>query len=159
MKSADARARRERHVPFFQILAGEAHVGAGARPRPKGHPISLAGDVFLHDDRVGAVRDRRARENAARCSGNQRRGQGAHATFTYKLFDPRSVALERARRHGVAVHGARRERWRRASRDDRAREHAAERLAKCDAFARDGLEVREDETARFIERNHACFVA
>ena len=99
----------QRGMPKRNILAGRAHIGAGFQPRRQHDLLAFDADVLLHEDRVGAVRHRRAREDAHRVTGPDRLACGAaglHAPGDGKCL-LRRFSADR----GLPPHSRRRRNW------------------------------------------------
>ena len=134
----EARAGFEYGVAFVKILGARADVGAFDGRRMNADSIFKRADVFLDDDRVGAVGKGCAGKDAHRVAGTDAaRVRPAGRTFPGE-FQIAGNARDVGGAHRIAVHGGRVEGGMRQGGREIVRECAPRRLEQGDLF---GLKV------------------
>ena len=137
-----------------EIQAGRADIAAFGRALLDQHDIAAPLGILLDHDRVGAVRDGRAGEDAHRLA----RADNAFVALPCRHRSDNSQFRRNARHvggaHGIAVHGRDGERRLSAARDDILGEHPAGRSGERHMLRAERLQRRQEAVARFLDRNH-----
>ena len=141
-------SRAERHVSTLEVLPCPAHVLTEPGRRAKlDRPLADL-DVFLSDDRVGTRGELRAREDAGRGSGNERRRRRSRATFAEHRQPKRARTDERLRAERIAVHRAVRKRREIPGRTHGLGKNASEGARRVDTRSVSSLVARARRRAR-----------
>jgi hypothetical protein len=138
------------------VFARWTHIGAGLEARGKHDPVAVDTDILLHEHGVGALRHRRAGEDAHRLSRFDRlmrgaAGLNAPADGKCLLFVLRQVAA----RNRIAIDGGVGERRQRQRRQNVVREDATIGAGERHCLDIDDRRyARCNETDGFIDRHH-----
>src|SRR5215472_9599843 len=144
----------KQYVAFVEVEALATHIAAAGHALEYAYAAPLAFGVLLDDDRVGARRQRRPREDPggfSRADVTAKPGSGRNFSDNAQLYRHGRHVLDAYR---IAVHRRDRKRRLRSPRGDVLGEDSANPFSDRDLLGRQRLERSEQARQRFFDRNH-----
>ncbi len=153
----EKRARVQEHIACREVIP----LGADESPRLRRlknlDQASRAAGIFLDDDRIGAIGNRSACEDAYGLPGPHRAGKAMAGGGFADERQPRGQGGDIARAHGIAIHGGGIE-WRLAALSGEVtRQYAAAGFGERDIFRAERLDAIEHAGQNLGDRHQAHF--